>query len=199
MRQPTLAGPGRLGDREDYELVLAVNGGDSDAFAVLYHRYARKAYRAAARWSASPVERDDIVSESFGRLLATLQNGGGPRGAFFPYLLRVIHNVAVDQARQERLVELCDDLDLMESPVLPPDPVIQAWQRELVAKAFASLSHRWQEVLWHVEIKGSRPAAVAQELGLSPNAVAALAYRARQGLRQAYLGLHAESRSPMRR
>jgi len=183
----TLASPGELDDREDCELVLAVNNGDTGAFAVLYRRYRRKAYGAAARWSGSPVQRDDIVAEAFGRLLAALQNGGGPRGDFFPYLQRVIRHVAVDQARQERLVELYEDLDLLASSMPPTDPVIQAWQCEIVAKAFASLSPRWQEVLRCVEIEGLRPAAVAQQLKLSPNTVAALAYRARQGLRQAFL------------
>jgi len=45
-------------------------------------------------------------------------------------------------------------------------------------------------VLWHTEIEGARPADVAPLLGLTANGVAALAYRAREGLRQAYLQMH---------
>jgi hypothetical protein len=41
--------------------------------------------------------------------------------------------------------------------------------------------------LWHTEVEGDSPAEVAPLLGLTPNSVAALAYRAREGLRQAYL------------
>ena len=42
-------------------------------------------------------------------------------------------------------------------------------------------------VLWHTEVEGQRPAEVAPLLGMSPNSVSALAYRAREGLRQAFV------------
>ena len=60
----------------------------------------------------------------------------------------------------------------------------------MIARAFASLPERWQAVLWHTEIEGARPAEVASLLGLTANGVAALAHRAREGLRQAYLQMH---------
>jgi hypothetical protein len=45
-------------------------------------------------------------------------------------------------------------------------------------------------VLWHTEVEDESPAEIAPLLGLRPNGVAALAYRAREGLRQAYLRAH---------
>ena len=45
-------------------------------------------------------------------------------------------------------------------------------------------------MLWHLEVEGQKPADVAPLLGLSANSVSALAYRAREGLRQAYLQMH---------
>ena len=60
----------------------------------------------------------------------------------------------------------------------------------MIARAFASLPERWRTVLWHTEVEGARPAEVAASLGLTANGVAALAYRAREGLRQAYLQMH---------
>jgi hypothetical protein len=44
--------------------------------------------------------------------------------------------------------------------------------------------------LWQVEVEGERPAVVAPNFGLSANATAALARRARDGLRAAYLQAH---------
>ena len=44
--------------------------------------------------------------------------------------------------------------------------------------------------------RAGRPAEVGPLLGLAPNAVAALAYRAREGLRQAYLNAHIQARPP---
>ena len=61
---------------------------------------------------------------------------------------------------------------------------------QLIARAFTSLPQRWRAVLWQVEVEGERPAVVAPHFGLSPNATAALARRARQGLRAAYLQAH---------
>lgn len=179
--------------RDDQELVLAVRQGEIDGFATLYRRYVSQAHRAATRWADNPAEREDIVSEAFGRLLAKIQEGGGPRGEFLPYLIRVIRNVAVDRVRRERYVEAYDDLEHVEaSRPGTPDPVIAAWQRNALAQALASLPARWQRVLWQVEVEGQPPAKVAPSLGLSPNAVAALAYRAREGLRQAYLQMHVQ-------
>jgi DNA-directed RNA polymerase specialized sigma24 family protein len=60
----------------------------------------------------------------------------------------------------------------------------------MIARAFRSLPERWQAVLWHTDIEASGPAEIAWLLGLSANSVAALAYRAREGLRQAYLQMH---------
>jgi len=50
-------------------------------------------------------------------------------------------------------------------------------------------------VLWHTEIEGQPPAEIAPLLGLTPNGVSALAYRAREGLRQAYLQMHLADRA----
>jgi hypothetical protein len=66
-----------------------------------------------------------------------------------------------------------------------------------------SLPERWQSVLWYTEVEGQRPARLAPILGIDAAAVAALAYRAREGLRQAYLQAHvtmaAESCRPFAR
>jgi hypothetical protein len=67
------------------------------------------------------------------------------------------------------------------------DPAVAGLERTMIARAFLSLPKRWQAVLWHTEIEGAKPAEIAAVLGLTANGVAALAYRAREGLRQAYL------------
>jgi hypothetical protein len=60
-------------------------------------------------------------------------------------------------------------------------------QVSLAADAFASLPQRWRMVLWHTEMEGETPAQVAPLLGMTPNSVSALAYRARKRLRKTYL------------
>jgi hypothetical protein len=55
------------------------------------------------------------------------------------------------------------------------------------------LPARWQEALWYSEVEGMQPARIAPLLGLSAQATAALCYRAREGLRQAWIRAHLTS------
>ncbi|MDX3188623.1 hypothetical protein PV458_09490 [Streptomyces sp. MN03-5084-2B] len=64
---------------------------------------------------------------------------------------------------------------------------------KLAWDAFAELPHRWRTVLWHTVIEPRSPAEVGQLLGLTAHGVSALAYRAREGLREAYAQLYAAS------
>src|SRR5699024_4199295 len=73
---------------------------------------------------------------------------------------------------------------------MPPDPAVAQQENAIVARAFASLPERWLVVLWHTEVEGEYPAQVAVLLGITPNAVTSLAFRAREGLREAYLQAH---------
>src|ERR687896_8667 len=77
------------------------------------------------------------------------------------------------------------DIYAAAEPYVDPAPATN-----MIARAFLSLPERWQAVLWHTEIEGGRPGAIAPLLGLTPNGVAGLAYAAREGLRQAYLQLY---------
>ena len=70
------------------------------------------------------------------------------------------------------------------------DTAVAGFEGGAAAKAFATLPERWQMVLWHLEVENQKPADIAPLLGMSANSVSALAYRAREGLRQAYLNMH---------
>ncbi|TMR00402.1 hypothetical protein ETD83_16710, partial [Actinomadura soli] len=69
-------------------------------------------------------------------------------------------------------------------------------ERSMIARAFRSLPGRWRTVLWHTEVERAKPAEIAPLLGLTANGAAALAYRAREGLRQAYLQMHLDDIAP---
>lgn len=48
------------------------------------------------------------------------------------------------------------------------------------------LPERWRNALWYSEVEQLTSSEVAGVLGISPNAAAALTYRAREGLRRAW-------------
>jgi len=178
----------------DAELIDSVRGGNTAAYGSLYERHVGAAYNLARQLTRSTAEADDLVAEAFAKVLDTLRDGRGPDSAFRAYLLTALRHTAYDKTRRDRKLELAEDVTTVASPeaisVQFSDTAVSGLERSLAAKAFARLPERWQAVLWHTEIEGLSPADVAPILGLTANGVSALAYRAREGLRQAYLQVH---------
>jgi RNA polymerase sigma factor (sigma-70 family) len=174
----------------DADLIAAVRQGDVTAFATLYERHLTSAKRAAACLVRTQAEREDLVAEAFTRVLRILREGRGPNEEFRPYLLVTLRNTAIHSATRGTPVSLYADLPDAYLAEDRGDPVIDRWDAHVAANAFASLPERWRVVLWHTEVENESPAEVATMLGMRPNSVAALAYRAREGLRQAYLRMH---------
>ncbi len=174
----------------DAELITAVRSGDSDAYATLYDRHHHAARRLARTLARDQSEADDLVAESFTRVLAALQGGRGPDLAFRAYLHTALRNTFYDRAGAAARTQPTDELPEPEPAPPAEDPAIDNLERTLATRAFQTLPERWQLVLWHTEVEGDTAATVAPLLGLTPNGVAALAYRARERLRQAYLQAH---------
>ena len=138
-----------------------------------------------------------------------MSSGGGPGVAFRAYLLTAVRNTANDWLRASRRTTAVGDVEQDLEDRVPEEnlglarlsrgPEAEAEARveaQLVAKAFAKLPERWQAVLWQLEVETKAPAAVAPAFGLSANGVSALAVRAREGLRQAYLAEHVGANIP---
>lgn len=173
----------------DPELIAAVRAGDSDAYGQLFERH-HAAALSLARQIAGPSDADDLVSEAFMKVHRVLAGGGGPDVAFRAYLLTAVRRLHVDRLRAAKRVTPSDDLEQYDAGTPFQDPAVDNFENAAAAKAFASLPERWQLVLWHLEVEGQKPAEIAPLLGMSANSVSALAYRAREGLRQAYLQMH---------
>lgn len=179
-----------LQEQGDAELISAVRGGDVSAYGPLFERHVEAA-RRLARQLVGVADADDLVSDAFAKVLRVLQGGGGPDVAFRAYLLTSIRRLHVDKIRANSRLHSTDDMEAFDPGVPFRDTAIEGFESAAAAKAFASLPERWQAVLWHTEVEGQKPAEVAELLGMTPNSVSALAYRAREGLRQAFLNSHA--------
>jgi RNA polymerase sigma factor (sigma-70 family) len=188
--------PADIPGPSDAELIDAVRKGTLSAYGELYERHVASAYNLARQLTRSQMEADDLVSEAFAKVMETLTAGRGPDSAFRAYLLTALRHTAYDKTRRDRRIELSEDVGeasgaYQERVSVPfTDTAVAGLERSLAAKAFARLPERWQAVLWHTEVEGQSPAQVAPLLGLSPNGVSALAYRAREGLKQAYLQVY---------
>jgi len=174
----------------DAELIAEVRSGDSEAYGLLYRRHAPSAQALARRLTGSPAEAEDLVAEAFTRLLVMLRCGRGPDAGFRPYLLTVLRNTLYDRARRDRKVELSDDMTRHDPGVPWEDTAVAGLESRMAARALTRLPERWRTVLWRTEVEQESPTDLAPLLGLTPNGVSALAYRAREGLRLAYLQEH---------
>ncbi|WP_344383867.1 sigma-70 family RNA polymerase sigma factor [Streptomyces thermolineatus] len=212
-----LSGTG--GPPSDTELVRRVRGGDDSAYEELYRRHADAVRRYAHTCCRDPHTAEDLTGEVFARTLQAVRAGSGPDSAVRAYLMTVVRRVAASWGRTARKEQLVEDFavfaatstgraltpgeasatDGVPSPGGGPWPpagpgadvraMLEA-ERSMAVQAFRSLPERWQAVLWHTAVEQESPSEVAPLLGLTANATAVLAHRAREGLRQAYLQAH---------
>lgn len=181
----------RLERAGDAELVTLTRKGDTDAYAMLFRRHASAA-TSVARSVTSTFEPDDLVSEAYTRILQALKAGNGPTAAFRPYLFTTVRNIAASWGRSGKDAVPLEPVEL-EALAVEADPTLAELDRSLTAQAFRTLPPRWQEALWYSEVEGMQPAELAPLLGVRAQAAAALCYRAREGLRQAWIRAHLNS------
>ncbi|WP_166356431.1 RNA polymerase sigma factor [Phytoactinopolyspora limicola] len=175
--------------RPDAELIEQARAGDRQALASLWCRYDQDTLAIARRIVGSPVDADDVYQEAALRFFTVLLSGNGPRpGSVRGYVLTIVRHVALDRLKRESR-EVPTVYEELDAPVASSidDP-----SRVLAVNAFRQLPTRWQHVIDATVVKGLSPHELASALELSDNGTAALALRAREGLRQAYLLAHVQ-------
>ncbi|WP_372442303.1 sigma-70 family RNA polymerase sigma factor [Actinacidiphila bryophytorum] len=189
----------------DEELIDQVRGGRDSAYEEIYRRHAEAVRRYARTCCRDTHTAEDLTGEVFARTLQAIRGGSGPRSAVRAYLLTTVRRVAAtwgNTARREQLVEdfavfavsaAGSGRDAATSAPAADVRAMEDAERSLAIQAFRTLPERWQTVLWHTAVEEESPSAIAPLLGLTANATAVLAHRAREGLRQAYLQAHVSS------
>jgi trimeric autotransporter adhesin len=182
-----------LADAADADLAERAAGGDNSAFEELYRRHADAAWRVAHAVTQHRDDAADAVSDAFTRVLAALPAGRlREGGSFRAYLLTATRRAGIDQLRRRGRQQPGDESVFADRPSseTPTEKLMAATDSALVAAAFRGLPERWRSVLWLTEVEGVPAKEAAPLLGMSPNGVAQLAVRARNGLRERYLQAH---------
>ncbi|MFK8912179.1 sigma-70 family RNA polymerase sigma factor, partial [Streptomyces sp. YS-3] len=188
----------------DAELIQRMRAGDDSAYEELFRRHSDAVRRYARSCCRDAHTADDLTAEVFARTLQAVRGGAGPEQAVRAYLMTTVRRVAASwtkTARREQLVEdfaLFADQAARTSDGRDDDTVdlgadvraMHEAEQSLAMQAFRSLPERWQAVLWHTTVEEESPSEIAPLFGLSANATAVLASRAREGLKQAYLQAH---------
>lgn len=172
----------------------AADAEDAAVCDLLYRRHRRAALAYARTCCRTPQDAEDLVSEAFARTLQAVRSGAGPRGPWRAYLLAVVRHTAMQWRDDDRSTLLTADFDTWcQQAAAGGDPqrrLLAIEDRRLLARSFRTLPARWQAVLWHTLVEEDPPHEVAARLGISPGAVTSLAFRAREGLREAFLLAH---------
>jgi len=176
----------------DADLIAQVRAGSESAYSVLWERHYPAAV-SAARAVTSSHDPEDLAQEAFTRIYQSLRNGSGPSEAFRPYLYTTIRNVSISWSGKATPTV---DIASQEHELVTHEDIASLTEdRAFTARAFKSLPPDWRTVLWYTEVEGMTPAEVSPLLGISPRAVSALAFRAREGLRSSWLQAHISSGS----
>ncbi|MGK3199848.1 sigma-70 family RNA polymerase sigma factor [Amycolatopsis sp. MEPSY49] len=181
--------PPAASESDEQALLQRLRNGEDAAFGELFELHAAAVRRLAQSLASDRSEAEDITAETFFRVLQALRRGAGPRDYVRAYLLTVARRVSWEWHGARRDVPVSDD-ELTFRAGAGADTHARTAEHTLITTAFTSLPERWRTVLWQTEVEGEQPAMVATHFGLSANATAALARRARQGLRAAYLQAH---------
>ncbi|MFE3519245.1 sigma-70 family RNA polymerase sigma factor [Streptomyces sp. NPDC059166] len=188
----------------DAQLIQGMRAGDDEAYEELFRRHSGAVRRYARTCCRDAHTADDLTAEVFARTLQAVRGGKGPEEAVRAYLMTAVRHVAATWTRSARREHLVDDFavfaaqatrssELSETDTVELGADVLAMHeadRSMAMQAFRSLPERWQAVLWHTTVEEESPSEVAPLFGLSANATAVLAVRAREGLKQAFLQAH---------
>ncbi|MEU8523454.1 sigma-70 family RNA polymerase sigma factor [Streptomyces sp. NPDC048577] len=188
----------------DADLIQLMRAGDDSAYEELFRRHSESVRRYARTCCRDAHTADDLTAEVFARTLQAVRRGAGPEHAVRAYLLTTVRRVAANWSRTQRREHLVEDFavfaeqaartaEFSDQDTLDPGADVRAMheaEQSLAMQAFRSLPERWQAVLWHTTVEEESPSEVAPLFGLTANATAVLAGRAREGLKQAYLQAH---------
>ncbi|MGY5033888.1 sigma-70 family RNA polymerase sigma factor [Streptomyces sp. 900116325] len=190
--------------RSDAQLILQMRAGDDLAYEELFRRHSGSVRRYARSCCRDAHTADDLTAEVFARTLQAVRGGKGPEEAVRAYLMTAVRHIAAAWTKTARREQLVDDFAVFAaqaagfSEVSDADTLdlgadvlaMHVAEQSMAMKAFRSLPERWQAVLWHTTVEEESPSEIAPLFGLTANATAVLASRAREGLKQAYLQAH---------
>ncbi len=128
--------------RTDHDLVAEINNGDSDAFAVLYHRHRDWVVRLAFRFTGHHDDSLDVMQETFAYLVRKFP-GFELTAQLTTFLYPAVRNLSIAARRKrQRATSPDEDLDLFSERFEE-----SSTDRDDFADILASLSDAHREIL----------------------------------------------------
>jgi RNA polymerase sigma factor (sigma-70 family) len=174
---PALTGP------TDQQLMERARRGDLAALDAIYSRHQPRIYAFLARWLGDDDAAQDLVQETFLRVLR--QPAKAPRhDDLAPWLLRIARNLAIDRYRHDRRLQFTDDVDATTDPgPLPLDRLTNAERSAQLATALGAISPAHREVLLLRSVEGLDHRAIGETIGCTEGTARVRVHRATVALR----------------
>lgn len=173
----------------DYALLRRVARGDHAALAELIRRHQHRLYQIAYRLLKDPLEAEDALQEVFIKVYEHAHRYE-PKASVAAWLHRITANHCLNLLRQRHPRESLDQEDApqLSSPQATP---LQALEEQDLSRRLeellAALPENQRRALILKRFAGLSYQEIAQEMGLSPQAVDGLLKRARQSLKKALI------------
>lgn len=168
---------------DDAELVDRLKRYDAQAVSLIVERYGAALHRYVAAIVADSHLAEDIVAETYMRMLERIGDYKMTGAPFRAWLYRIAHNLAVNAVTRDRSVP--GDALLARSEALSGNPA-EAFEREelheMLRRSLRTLTDEQQQVLLLRFVAGMSIAEVAQQLQRSEGAVKQLQLRALRAL-----------------
>lgn len=142
----------------DEQVVVRVQQGDSEAFAVILERYQAKLLRYGRKFLFEPEDAADVVQDIFIKAYENIQSFDASR-RFSPWVYRIAHNEFVNalKKRQSSRTTFAFDIDTLFPHLTAPDTADSgAMERDLrtsLEKHLEKLDPKYREplILYYLE------------------------------------------------
>jgi RNA polymerase sigma-70 factor, ECF subfamily len=150
---------------------------DEQSFQLLYRRTAAALRAYAARVLGGATDADDIVQESYLRLVRAPPATKDPQ-QLRAWLFRIASRLIVDHWRHGRLERGAPDRSAARAMTPGPDIPL----RLDMARVFEQLSPQQRQLMWLAYVEGADHREIAEALGLRERSVRVLLLRTRRKL-----------------
>ncbi len=174
-------------DDSDEELVLQVQKGDAEAFAMLVSRHTDYLYRIVWRTYPDIQEAEDIVQECFLKFWNKPKQFDHSKGTRFrTWITRVAMNRSIDMARKKKPTPDYEYLlqQSMDDPNIPLHELEKKVEKMELEEAIQHLPERQQQALNLCFYEDLKQKEAAEVMDVSLKALESLLMRAKKALYQ---------------
>jgi RNA polymerase sigma-70 factor (ECF subfamily) len=185
----------------DFDLIRAINSGQTEKFHDLVKRYEQKLYNFSLRMCRDPSDAEDMIQDTFLNVFKYLKNFRYET-KFKNWLYKVAASTCIKKRRKSKFApdkELSLDEflpnDEAEKPdnvpewaMLPLDKLLNEELSSVINKTILALPKKYRVVIVLRDIEGFSTVETAQILNLSPSNVKVRLHRARLYLRDKLKG-----------